>query len=60
MWSHAVEVSAPNRTVYVAGTMGLHPNGEAPADLDEQLRLVWSNIARILSAATCPWTTSFG
>ncbi len=55
-----MEVSAPNRTVYVAGTMGLHPNGEAPADLDEQLRLVWSNIARILSAATCPWTTSFG
>lgn len=48
---HAIELTRPERLVFVSGTMGLGPDGAAPATLKEQLDLVWSNIRRILSAA---------
>lgn len=48
---HAIELTGAGRLVFVSGTMGLDPDGNAPSTLREQLDLVWSNIARILSAA---------
>jgi 2-iminobutanoate/2-iminopropanoate deaminase len=48
---HALEIREPRRWLYVAGTMGLRENGTAPATLDEQLRLIWNNIAVILADA---------
>ncbi|MCV0395884.1 MAG: RidA family protein [Rhizobiaceae bacterium] len=48
---HAIEVRQPQRIVYLAGTMGLRPDGAAGADIDEQLELVWNNIRRILADA---------
>ena len=48
---HAIEVRNADRTVYVAGTMGLNPSGVAGSSLSEQLALVWSNIATILGSA---------
>lgn len=48
---HGLEVSHFNRLVYVAGTMGLDPQGHPGADLDAQLHLVWDNIAAILAQA---------
>jgi 2-iminobutanoate/2-iminopropanoate deaminase len=48
---HAVEVRAPGRFLFVAGTMGLDSEGTPPPTLGEQLELIWSNIRTILAAA---------
>jgi 2-iminobutanoate/2-iminopropanoate deaminase len=48
---HAMEVRGAHRLLFVAGTMGLDPSGAPGATLDEQLELVWANIARILASA---------
>jgi 2-iminobutanoate/2-iminopropanoate deaminase len=48
---HAIEVTTPERLLFVSGTMGLHDDGEAPSTLDEQLVLIWRNIRRILAEA---------
>ncbi|MBW8816240.1 MAG: RidA family protein [Caulobacterales bacterium] len=48
---HAMEVVAPQRFLFVSGTMGLDPDGAPGADLDAQLRLIWSNIRAILASA---------
>jgi enamine deaminase RidA (YjgF/YER057c/UK114 family) len=48
---HAVEVRHPDRFLFVSGTMGLDETGTAGADLDTQLRLIWSNLKRILADA---------
>jgi enamine deaminase RidA (YjgF/YER057c/UK114 family) len=48
---HALEVPAPQRWLFVSGTMGLDASGAAPPGLAEQLDLVWSNIAAILASA---------
>jgi len=48
---HALEVRAPSRFLFVAGTMGLDPAGVPGSTLAEQLDLVWSNLRTILSAA---------
>lgn len=50
-YAHAIELRAPARLVYVAGTMGLDPRGVPGATLEEQLDLVWSNIRAILASA---------
>lgn len=48
---HAIEVRNPQRLLFVSGTMGLDPAGVAGATLDEQLRLIWSNLRTILASA---------
>jgi enamine deaminase RidA (YjgF/YER057c/UK114 family) len=48
---HALEVRDPGRLLFVAGTMGLHPDGRAGATLAEQLDLIWANIRTILASA---------
>lgn len=48
---HALEVQNANRTLYVAGTMGLDAQGIAGNTLAEQLELIWSNIRTILASA---------
>lgn len=48
---HALEVSGAGRLLFLAGTMGLRPDGVAGATLDEQLQLIWSNIRTILASA---------
>ena len=50
-YAHAIELRSPDRFVFVAGTMGLRPDGTTGRNIDEQLALVWANIARILAAA---------
>lgn len=50
-YRHGIEVRDPTRIVFVAGTMGLKSDGAPGADLDEQLDLVWQNIATILAEA---------
>lgn len=48
---HAMEVRGAGRLLFVAGTMGLDPQGTPGADLGEQLELVWANIRAILASA---------
>lgn len=48
---HAMEVRGAGRLLFVAGTMGLDPQGAAGKTLDEQLRLIWDNIRTILGSA---------
>ncbi|MFC6021062.1 RidA family protein [Plantactinospora solaniradicis] len=48
---HAVEVRGAERLLFVAGTMGLDARGVAGKNLDEQLRLIWSNLRTILADA---------
>jgi enamine deaminase RidA (YjgF/YER057c/UK114 family) len=48
---HAMEVVGAQRLLFVSGTMGLDAEGRAPAGLEAQLELVWSNIRRILAEA---------
>ncbi|MCO1654534.1 RidA family protein [Pseudonocardia humida] len=48
---HAMEVRGHERVLYVAGTMGLHPDGTPGSTLAEQLDLIWANIATILASA---------
>ena len=48
---HAMEVRGADRLLFVAGTMGLDPQGAPGATLEEQLDLIWSNIRVILASA---------
>jgi len=48
---HAIEVQAPNRFLFVSGTMGFEVNGKPAAGLDAQLTAIWNNIRRILAEA---------
>jgi enamine deaminase RidA (YjgF/YER057c/UK114 family) len=48
---HAMEVIAPERLLFISGTMGLDQSGVPPADLEQQLALIWSNLRRILAEA---------
>ena len=47
---HAVDLPAPGRWLFTAGTMGLDAHGVAPPTLAEQLELVWANLRAILAA----------
>ena len=48
---HAMEVRGADRLLFVAGTMGLRPDGSPGATLAEQLDLIWVNIRTILASA---------
>jgi 2-iminobutanoate/2-iminopropanoate deaminase len=48
---HAPEVRNPSRLVFVAGTMGLDPDGVPGATVDDQLDLIWANLRTILASA---------
>ena len=48
---HTMEVRGVERLLFIAGTMGLRPDGTPGTDLAEQLELVWANIRRILASA---------
>jgi 2-iminobutanoate/2-iminopropanoate deaminase len=48
---HAMEVRGAERFLFVAGTMGLDPDGVPGADVATQLDLIWSNLRTILASA---------
>jgi 2-iminobutanoate/2-iminopropanoate deaminase len=50
-YAHAMEVIAPQRLLFVSGTMGLDETGKPGATLDEQLALIWNNLRAILASA---------
>jgi 2-iminobutanoate/2-iminopropanoate deaminase len=50
-YAHAMEVQAPQRLLFVSGTMGLDNAGRPGATLEEQLALIWQNLRAILASA---------
>lgn len=50
-YAHAMEVVAPQRLLFVSGTMGLDETGKPGATLEEQLALIWNNLRAILASA---------
>jgi enamine deaminase RidA (YjgF/YER057c/UK114 family) len=42
-------------TIYVAGAIGRPPGGDVPADLAEQFRQLYRNIAAVLDKAGATW-----
>jgi len=51
-YAHAMEVVAPQRLLFVSGTMGLDEAGGPGETLDEQLALIWNNLRTILASAS--------
>ncbi len=50
-YSHAVEVPATARTLYVAGQIALAADGSIPEGIEAQTEMVWSNLEAILADA---------
>jgi 2-iminobutanoate/2-iminopropanoate deaminase len=48
---HALELRAPERLLFVSGTMGLDPSGAAGETIEAQVALVWDNLRAILASA---------
>jgi enamine deaminase RidA (YjgF/YER057c/UK114 family) len=49
-YTHAVEISAAARTVYISGQVGVNADGSIPDDLATQCANVWKNIEAQLRA----------
>jgi enamine deaminase RidA (YjgF/YER057c/UK114 family) len=50
-YSHAVEVGPNSRILYLAGQLGVAPDGTLAKDIRGQTELVWTNIRHVLAAA---------
>jgi 2-iminobutanoate/2-iminopropanoate deaminase len=50
-YSHGVEIPASARILYLAGQIGIAPDGTLPADFEGQADQCWKNIKAVLAAA---------
>lgn len=50
-YSHAVEVPAGSRLVFVSGQLGITAEGQVPPDAADQAELIFQAIGRILAEA---------
>ena len=50
-YSHVVEASAPSRTIYVAGQVGMAPDGKIAPDFRAQVTQCFENLKAALAAA---------
>jgi enamine deaminase RidA (YjgF/YER057c/UK114 family) len=51
-YSHGVELDGPYRFLFGAGQTGVRADGSVGEGIEEQARLVWENIRKVLAAAT--------
>lgn len=54
-YAHGVEATGFSRLLFVSGTMGLTPDGEAPGDFEAQCVQAWAHIGRMLESAGMTW-----
>ena len=47
-FSHAIEVTGPQRTLYIAGQVGIDDKGHIPGNIEAQCHLVWDRIEKLL------------
>jgi 2-iminobutanoate/2-iminopropanoate deaminase len=50
-YSHGIEVPPNARLLYIAGQVGIAPDGKMASDLESQADQCWRNIKAILAAA---------
>ena len=50
-YSHAIEVGPNSRIVYLAGQLGVAPDGTLAKDIRGQTEIAWTNIRNVLAAA---------
>ena len=54
-YSHAIEVSAGSRTLFISGTVGVKPDGTIPVDFPAQVEAVMQNLTEILKSGGMDW-----
>jgi 2-iminobutanoate/2-iminopropanoate deaminase len=54
-YSHAIEVAAGARLLYLSGTVGVLPDGTVPAEFGAQVTAVMDNLTEILKAGGMDW-----
>lgn len=47
-YSNAIEVSGPQRTLYIAGQVAVDAGGKIPGNIEAQCHLVWDKIEKLL------------
>ena len=47
-FSHAIEVSGAQRTLYIAGQVGIDGQGHIPGNIEAQCHAVWDRIEKLL------------
>jgi len=50
-WTHAIEVPAGARTLYIAGQAGFDAEGKLPSDFETQAENTYANIVKVLADA---------
>ena len=50
-YSHAVEVPAGSRLLYISGEIGVQPDGVVPEGIEAQAEALWKNLIAILEDA---------
>jgi len=50
-YAHGVTIDGPVRWLFGAGQTGVAADGSTPDDIEDQARLVWSNMKAVLSEA---------
>ena len=51
VYSHAAEVAAPSRVLFISGQFGVAPDGRLPTDFAAQCGLAMDNVEALLAAA---------
>lgn len=54
-YSHAIEVSAGSRMLFVSGTVGVRPDGTVPSDFAAQVETVMQSLTEILKSGAMDW-----
>ncbi len=49
-YAHAVEIPTNSKITYMAGQVGIDPDGNVPADFASQAENAWNNCVKILEA----------
>jgi enamine deaminase RidA (YjgF/YER057c/UK114 family) len=55
-YSHAMEVSAGSRMLFISGTVGVKPDGTVPAEFSAQVEATMENLTEILKAGGMDWS----
>ena len=50
-FSNGIEVSGPQRTLYIAGQVAIDASGHIPGNIEAQCHLVWDKIEKLLQDA---------
>jgi enamine deaminase RidA (YjgF/YER057c/UK114 family) len=54
-YSHAIEVAASSRLLYISGTVGVKPDGTVPTEFGAQVEAVMHNLTEILKSGDMDW-----